>query len=67
MTTFPLLGKVAGCAGGLVVRAEPADEAALSFRRPLVVEGDEAAEQLLFEHLSFGSATGEEVGGWGAL
>ena len=51
----------------LIVRAEVADEAALFLGGALVVEGDEAGELLLFEHLSFGSATGEEVGGWGAL
>ena len=46
------------------MRSKPADEAALFFRRPLVVEGDEAGEQLLFECLGSGTATGEEVGGW---
>ena len=49
-------GEVGGFLGGggrpeiaptLVFRAEPADEAALLFRRALVVEGDEAGEEFL--------------------
>ena len=62
---FGLLG--GGSTGGLKVRAQPADEAALFFRRPFVVESDEAGENELFEGFGIGAATGEGVGGWGAL
>ena len=34
---------------GLIVGAQPADEPALFFRRPRVVESDEMGEKLLFE------------------
>ena len=57
---FGLLG--GGCAGGLIVRAQPADEAALFFRRAFVVERNEAGEDLLFEGFGIGTATSEEVG-----
>jgi len=52
---------VAGC-GVLIVRAEPADDAALLLGGALVVEGYQAGEKLLFEGLGSGAATGEEVG-----
>jgi hypothetical protein len=58
---FGLLG--GGRAGGLVVRPEVADEAALFFGGALVVKGDEAGEKQLFEHLGSGPATGEDVCG----
>ena len=41
-----LLGLGRGGCGILIVRAQPADEAALFIGGPLVVEGDEAGEEL---------------------
>lgn len=52
-----------GRGGGLEVRAQPADQAALFFGRAFVVERDEAGEDELFEGFGSGSATGEGVGG----
>ena len=53
--------------GGLEFRAQPADQAALFFRRALVVERDEAGEGELFEGSGSGAATAEAVGDWGEL
>jgi hypothetical protein len=46
-----LFRRQGGGDGCLVVGPEPADEAAFLFRGPLVVEGDEAGEDLLFERV----------------
>jgi hypothetical protein len=59
---FGLLGGGSGGGtGGLIVGAQPADQPALFFRRPFVVERDEAGEQLLFENFGIGTAAGEDV------
>ena len=56
-----------GGAGGLELRAQPADQAALFFRRAFVVERGEAGEDELFEGSGSGAATAEAVGDWGEL
>ena len=58
---FDLLG--GGSAGCLEIRAQPADQAALFFRCPCVVEGDEAGEKFLFEGFCRGTSNGEHAGG----
>lgn len=47
----------------LEIRAEVADEAALFLGGALVIEGDEAGEEGLFEGLGGGAAAGEDIGG----
>jgi len=44
-------------AGGLIVGAQPADQSTLFFRRPLVIERDEAGEKLLFQRFGRGART----------
>ena len=48
--------------GILILGPQPADEAAFLFGGALVVEGDEAGEELLLEGLGFGAAAGDEIG-----
>ena len=48
--------------GILILGPQPADEASFLFGGGLVVESDEAGEELLLEGFGFGSAAGDEIG-----
>jgi hypothetical protein len=49
--------------GALEIRQQPADHAALFFRRPLMVQGHEAREDGLFEGFGIGTGAGQASGG----
>ncbi len=59
---FLFAGGNAGVFGGLILGAQPADEASLLFFGAFVIERDEALEKFLFELLSRFVTSGEAVG-----